>query len=80
MLQRLGMVIAIPGLIPACFANGDNRTAQRHLGAALISPLTLEQHAGGTGPLGFLVAPKQELRLAATDLCNHSIMQHKRPS
>ncbi|CAN1137698.1 hypothetical protein LINPERHAP2_LOCUS10228 [Linum perenne] len=68
MLQRLGMVIAVPGLIPACFARGDNRTAQRHLGAALISPPTLEQHAGGTGALGFLAAPKQGLRLAAADL------------
>ncbi|CAI0552822.1 unnamed protein product [Linum tenue] len=65
MLQRLGMVMATPGLIPACLAKGDSSTAQRHLGAALISPPTLEQHAGGTAALAFRAALKHGLRLAA---------------
>lgn len=67
-LQRLGMVIAIAGFIPACFAKGDNKTAQRHLGAALIKAPTFEQQIGGTGDLAFPAAPKQGLKLAAADL------------
>ena len=68
MLQRFGMVMAIPGLIPACFAKGDNRTAQRHFGAVLIKAVTLEQQAGGTAALAFPAAPKHGLKLAAADL------------
>jgi hypothetical protein len=68
MLQRFGMVMAIPGLIPACFAKGDNRTAQRHFGAVLIKAATLEQQAGGTAALAFPAAPKHGLKLAAADL------------
>ncbi|CAI0458349.1 unnamed protein product [Linum tenue] len=68
MLQRLGIVMATPGLIPACLAKGDSSTAQRHLGAALISPPTFEQHAGGTAALAFRAALKHGLRLAAAAL------------
>lgn len=67
MLHRLGIVIAIPGLIPACFAKGDNKTAQRHLGAVLIKAPTLAQQAGGTLALTFPAAVKQGLKLAAAD-------------
>ncbi|CAI0458388.1 unnamed protein product [Linum tenue] len=62
------MVMATPGLIPACLAKGDSSTAQRHLGAALISPPTFEQHAGGTAALAFRAALKHGLRLAAAAL------------
>jgi len=59
------MEIAIPGLMPASFAAGDSRTAQRHLGAVRINALTLAQHGGGALAPGFLAASKQGLKLAA---------------
>ena len=65
MLQRFGMVMAIPGLIPAFFAKGDSNTAQRHFGAVLIKGPTLEQQDGGTAALAFPAALKHGLRLAA---------------
>ncbi|KAE8710114.1 hypothetical protein F3Y22_tig00110327pilonHSYRG00033 [Hibiscus syriacus] len=68
MLHRLGMAIAIPGMIPACFANGDNNKAQRHLGEVRIKAPTLAQQAGGTLALAFRDAPKHGLKLAAADL------------
>lgn len=68
MLQRFGMVIAIPGLIPACFAKGDNKTAQRHFGAVLIKAPTLEQQVGGTWAAAFPAALKHGLKLAAAVL------------
>jgi hypothetical protein len=68
MLQRFGMVMAIPGLIPACFARGDSNTAQRHFGAVLIKEPTLEQQVGGTAALTLPAALKHGLKLAAADL------------
>lgn len=68
MLQRFGMVMAIPGLIPACFARGDSNTAQRHFGAVLIKEPTLEQQVGGTAALALPAALKHGLKLAAADL------------
>jgi hypothetical protein len=68
MLHRFGIVIAIAGLIPACFAKGDNKTAQRHLGAVLIKAPTLVQQVGGTLAFAFPAALKQGLKLAAADL------------
>ena len=62
------MPIAIPGLIPACFANGDNKIAQRHLGEVLSKAPTLEQQVGGTFAFAFPAAPKHGLKLAAADL------------
>ena len=67
MLHRLGIVIAIAGLIPACFAKGDSRTAQRHRGSVLINPLTLVQQVGGTFAVAFFAALKQGLKLAAAE-------------
>lgn len=67
MLHLFGTVIAVVGLILACFASGDNRTAQRHLGEVLSKAPTLAQHAGGTFALTLRVAPKHGLRLAAAD-------------
>lgn len=67
MLHRFGMVIAIPGLIPACFAKGDSKTAQRHFGAVLINALTLVQQVGGTLALAFPAAAKHGLKLVAAD-------------
>ncbi|KAJ7954461.1 hypothetical protein O6P43_026040 [Quillaja saponaria] len=68
MLHRFGTVIAMPGLILACFAKGDNRTAQRHLGEVLIKAPTLAQQAGRTLTLAFPAAAKHGLRLVAADL------------
>ena len=68
MLHRFGMPMAIPGMIPACFANGDSKIAQRHFGEALSKAPTLAQQAGGTLALAFLAAPKHGLKLAAADL------------
>ena len=68
MLHRFGTVIPIAALIPACFAKGDNKTAQRHLGEVLIMALTLVQQAGGTLALAFPAALKQGLKLAAAVL------------
>lgn len=62
------MAIAIPGMIPACFANGDNKIAQRHLGEVLSKAPTLAQQAGGTLALAFRAAPRHGLKLAAADL------------
>lgn len=67
MLHRLGMVMAIAGLIPAFLAKGESTTAQRHLGAVLINAVTLVQQVGGTLALAFPAALKQELKLAAAD-------------
>ena len=67
MLHLFGMVTAIAGLIFARFARGDNRTAQRHLGAVLSKAPVLAQQAGGTLALTLRVAPKHGLRLAAAD-------------
>lgn len=66
-LHLFGIVMAIPGLIPACFANGDKRTAHRHLGAVLSNAPTLAQQAGGTFALAFPAAPRHGLKLAAAD-------------
>ena len=60
--------MAIPGLIPACFARGDSNTAQRHFGAVLIKEPTLEQQVGGTAALALPAALKHGLKLAAADL------------
>ena len=68
MLHRFGIVIPIAALIPACFAKGDNKTAQRHLGEVLIKALILVQQAGGTLALAFPAAFKQGLKLAAAVL------------
>lgn len=68
MLHLLGIVMAMATLIPACFAKGESRTAQRHLGAVLIKAPTLAQQAGGTLALAFPAALRQGLRLAAADL------------
>lgn len=65
MLQRFGIAIAMPGLIPAFLANGDNNTAHRHLGAVFINAPTLAQHMGGTLALAFLATLKHGLKLAA---------------
>lgn len=65
MLQRLGTPIAIPGLIPAFLAKGESMTAQRQRGLVLMRAPTLAQQTGGTLPLGFFVAGKHGLRLAA---------------
>jgi hypothetical protein len=67
MLQRFGMVIAMAGLIPAFFAKGESKTAQRHLGAVFIKALTLVQHVAGTLALPFPAALKQGLKLDAAD-------------
>lgn len=67
MLQRLGIEIAIPGLIPAFLAKGDNKTAQRHLGALFINAPTLLQQAGGAFALPFFAAARHGLKLAAAD-------------
>jgi len=67
MLHLFGMVIAVAGLIFACLARGDKRTAQRHLGAVLSKAPTLAQQANGTFALTLLTAPKHGLRLAAAD-------------
>lgn len=68
MLQRLGTVRAISGLTPACFAKGDSKTAQMHLGALVIRPRSTLQQAGGTFALTFPTALRQGPRLAAADL------------
>lgn len=65
MLHLFGIVMAIAGLIPAFFARGDRRTAQRHLGALFINALTLVQHAGVTLALTLEAAPRHGLRLVA---------------
>ncbi|KAE8667269.1 hypothetical protein F3Y22_tig00112428pilonHSYRG00051 [Hibiscus syriacus] len=78
MLHRLGMEIATPGMIPACFANGDNKMAQRHLGDVRIKAPTLAQHAGGTLALAFRDAPKHGLKLAAADLIG--VLPHAPPA
>lgn len=67
MLHRFGIEMAIPGLIPAFLAKGDNKTAQRHFGALLIKAPTLLQQAGGTLALAFFAELKHGLRLAAAD-------------
>ena len=67
MLHRLGMPIAIAGLIPALIAKGESKTAQRHFGAVVIKALTLVQHMGGTLALGFPPAAKHGLKLSAAD-------------
>lgn len=56
------------GLIPACFAKGDNKTAHRHFGAVLIKAPTLVQQVGGTLALTFLAELKHGLKLVAADL------------
>ena len=61
------MVIAMAGLIPAFFAKGESKTAQRHLGAVFIKALTLVQHVAGTLALPFPAALKQGLKLDAAD-------------
>ena len=66
-LHRLGIEIAMAGMIPACFAKGDNKTAQRHLGAVLIKAPSFEQHIGGGLALPFRAAPRQGVKLAAAD-------------
>lgn len=53
MLQRFGIVIAMAGLIPACFTNGDKKTAHKHLGEFLSRTETREQQAGETLALTF---------------------------
>lgn len=68
MLHLFGIVIAIAGLIPACFAKGDNKTAQRHFGAVFIRAPTLVQQVGGTFALKFPAALKHGLKLVAADL------------
>lgn len=65
MLQRLGIVIAIPGLIPALLAKGDRRTAHKHLGAVLNNALTFVQQFGVTLACTFPAAPMQGLKLVA---------------
>lgn len=65
MLHLLGIVMAIPGLIPACLAKGERITAHKHLGAVLIKAVTLEQHGGVTRALVFRAAAKQGVMLAA---------------
>jgi len=67
MLHLFGMVIAVARLILACLARGDNRTAQRHLGAVLSKAPTLVQQAKGTFAFTLLAALRQGLRLAAAD-------------
>lgn len=66
-LQRLGIPMAIPGLIPAFLAKGERRTAQRHLGSDFISAPTFAQHGGGTLILGFPAAPRHGLKLTAAE-------------
>ena len=66
-LHLFGMVMAVAGLILACLARGDKRTAQRHLGAVLSKAPTLAQQANGTFAFTLLTAPKHGLRLAAAD-------------
>ncbi|PON79219.1 hypothetical protein PanWU01x14_013350 [Parasponia andersonii] len=68
MLHRFGIVIAMPGLIPACLAKGESKTAHRHLGALLIKAPTLAQQAGGTLAPALPAALRHGLRLAAADL------------
>ena len=65
MLQRLGMVIAIPGLIPAFLARGDRSTAHKHLGAVLSKALTFVQQFGVTLAPTFPAALMQGLKLVA---------------
>lgn len=67
-LHLFGIVIAMAGLIPACFAKGDNKTAHRHFGAVLIKAPTLVQQVGGTLALTFLAELKHGLKLVAADL------------
>jgi len=67
MLQRLGMVMAIAGLIPACLAMGERNTAHRQAGIARAF-LTWVQQEAGTLALALLAAPMQGLRLRATVL------------
>jgi len=66
-LQRLGMVMATAGLIPACFAMGERKTAHIHFGIARTF-LTWVQQAGGTLTLALLAAPMHGLILRATVL------------
>ena len=68
MLHLFGIVIAMPGLIPACLAKGESKTAQRHLGELLSKAPTLAQQAGGTLALALPAALRHGLRLAAADL------------
>lgn len=68
MLHFFGIAMAIAGLIPACFAKGDNKTAQRHFGAVFIRAPTLVQQAGGTLALAFLAALRHGLKLVAAVL------------
>lgn len=62
MLQRLGIVIAIPGSL---LAKGDRRTAHKHLGAVLNNALTFVQQFGVTLALTLPAAPMQGLKLVA---------------
>ena len=63
-LQRLGIVMATAGFIPASFAMGERRTAQIQAGMA-SNLLIWVQQAGGTLALAFVAAPRQGLRLRA---------------
>ena len=64
-LQRLGIVMATAGFIPASFAMGERKTAQIQAGMA-SNLLIWVQQAGGTLVLAFLAAPRQGMRLTAT--------------
>lgn len=52
-------------LIPACFTNGDKKTAHKHFGELVSSVCILEQQAGGTFTLALWAAPAHGLKLAA---------------
>lgn len=67
MLHLLAIVMAIPGLIPACLAKGERRTAHKHLGAVFIKAATFEQHGGETLALTFRAAAKQAVMLAVAE-------------
>ena len=66
-LQRLGMVMATAGFIPACLAMGERKTAQIQAGIAR-NFFTWVQHAEGTFEWALLVAPRHGMRLRATVL------------
>lgn len=67
MLQRLGMVIAMAGLIPACLLTGESRIAHKHFGEVLNIAATLLQQAGETLALASLVAARHGVSPNAAD-------------
>lgn len=58
-------MIAVARLIPACFTNGDKKTAHKHLGELVSNVCIFEQQAGGTFAVAFWAAPTHGLKLAA---------------